>query len=66
MTILERNKRTINHMYPSTHACEGIWHRHESNQRVIERELNELLRLKSALGSVIQRCNIKIGELCPY
>jgi DNA-binding transcriptional MerR regulator len=50
---------------PSTHACEEIRDRLESKLNVVERELKKLLRLKGALGSVIQTCNMTIGEHCP-
>lgn len=50
---------------PSTHACEEIMHRLESKLNIVERKLKGLLRLKGALGSIIQTCNITTGEHCP-
>lgn len=50
---------------PSTHACEEVRHRLEFKLNAVERELKKLLRLKGALGSVIQTCNRTQGEHCP-
>jgi MerR family mercuric resistance operon transcriptional regulator len=50
---------------PSTHACEEVRHRLEFKLNAVERELKKLLRLKGALGSVLQTCNKTLGEHCP-
>lgn len=50
---------------PSTHACKEIRHRLESKLNIIEKKRKELLRLKRALGSVIQTCDMTQGEHCP-
>ncbi|MBL8677457.1 MAG: heavy metal-responsive transcriptional regulator [Alphaproteobacteria bacterium] len=49
----------------STHACEEVRHRLELKLDAVERELKKLLRLKGALGSVLQTCNKTRGEHCP-
>ena len=49
----------------SNHACKEIRHRLESKLNIIEKKRQDLLRLKRALGSVIQTCDMSQGEHCP-
>ena len=50
---------------PSAHACKEIRDRLETKLNIIEKKRKELLRLKRALGSVIQTCDMTQGEHCP-
>lgn len=49
----------------SAHGCKEIRDRLESKLNIIEKKRKELLRLKRALGSVIQTCDMTRGEHCP-
>lgn len=49
----------------STHACKEIRDRLESKINTIEKKRRDLLRLKSALRSVIQTCDMSQGKHCP-
>lgn len=49
----------------STHACEDVQQQLESKLNIVEGKLKDLLRLKSALESVIQTCHMTTDEHCP-
>ena len=50
---------------PSPHGCKEIRDRLESKLNTIEKKRRDLLRLKRALGSVIQTCDMSQGKHCP-
>lgn len=62
---LKEIKELLNISRPSTNACKEIRDRLEDKINTIEKKRKDLLRLKHALRSVIQTCDMSQGKHCP-